>query len=194
MSTYRNILSLDHDSKGIPYGGSGEPRADGEANYGFKDIKSKLELLPTIPELARDAALLELVRAISLPSTGLFSIGCLSSHVADKQGVRRTGYVEFAFNSAAQVQDASNYFPLYFHFDRTLKQSKFSGKVQYQWELKPAMFLDAQIGGFTCSVFLNTFYSATEQEAESDWALALRVLMEFLASVPAKHGDLLYGT
>jgi hypothetical protein len=56
------------------------------------------------------------------------------------------------------------------------------------------IFLDAQVGGYTCSVFLNTFYSATEQEAEVSWELALGVLAEFLANVPVEHGDLLYGT
>lgn len=57
MQTYTNQLSLDHKPKGIPYGGRGEIRDDGDANYGFKDLKGNRALLLDVPELKRDQAL-----------------------------------------------------------------------------------------------------------------------------------------
>ena len=81
---YRNYLSLKHEHKTIPYGGIGEIREDGDANYGFKNIKGNNRLLDTIPELKSDPALMALVRAINAPNTGIFSIGCVSDRYKDK--------------------------------------------------------------------------------------------------------------
>jgi hypothetical protein len=45
MSSYSNTLELNHKPKDIPYGGTGELREDGDANYGFKYIKGNEQLL-----------------------------------------------------------------------------------------------------------------------------------------------------
>jgi hypothetical protein len=37
------ILAIRNRGKGVPYGGSGEPREDGSANYGLKPLKGKPE-------------------------------------------------------------------------------------------------------------------------------------------------------
>ena len=42
MSQYLNLLSISHNGKAIPYGGSGEKRDDGDANYGLKILKHHL--------------------------------------------------------------------------------------------------------------------------------------------------------
>ncbi|HUW37112.1 MAG TPA: hypothetical protein VMV91_07240 [Rhodocyclaceae bacterium] len=128
---YTNQLSLNHKHKGVPYGGSGEIREDGDANYGFKDIKGNNALLLDIPELKRDRGLMRLIQAINAPHTGLFSVGCVSGPVADKHGYRHSGYVEFSVNSATAIADARNYFPLFFHFDLMLHEGNFSGKVTF---------------------------------------------------------------
>lgn len=191
-SAYQNFLSIEWKHKGVPYGGQGEVRPDGDANYGFKDIKGNSSLLLEIPELQRDAALMELVRAINQSSTGLFSVGCVSADVSDKQGHRCTGYVEFAINSVSEISDARNYFPLFFHFDRILRESKFPYQVNFNWELQPVTFIDAKASGFTCSIFINTHYSTDQEEARGAWRGVLDVLAGYLASFPCTHDDLIY--
>jgi hypothetical protein len=190
---YTNQLSLNHEPKGVPYGGLGEIRGDGDANYGFKDIKGNNALLLEIPELKRDHGLMSLVHAINAPHTGLFSVGCVSGPVEDEYGFRHTGYVEFSVNSVSAIADAGNYFPLFFHFDRMLNEGKFSGKVAFDWELQPVIFIDANADGFTCSITVNTHYSKTKEEAEAAWLEAIGVLEYFLGSIPRGHNDLIFG-
>jgi hypothetical protein len=193
MPLYRNVLQLNHQPKTVPYSGTGEPRGDGEANYGFKDVKGRFDLLSTIPELVRDGSLFRLVEAISAPETGLFSIGCVSGGAADSAGHRRSGYVEFALNSIAAVSSAASYFPLYFYFDQVLSRRQLCSDVQYVWELKPASFMDLGIQGYTCAVFVNTPCLKTEAEALAAWARALDELARFLSRVPASLIDPMYG-
>ncbi len=190
---YTNQLSLNHKHKGVPYSGSGDIREDGDANYGFKDIKGDNALLLEIPELKRDRGLMSLVQAINAPHTGLFSVGCVSGPVEDELGYRHSGYVEFSVNSVSAIADARNYFPLFFHFDRMLHESSFSGKVTFDWELQPVTFFDANANGFTCSIIVNTHYSKTKEESEAAWVEALAVLEYFLGGIPSEHNDLIFG-
>lgn len=193
QTSYTNQLSLNHKHKGVPYGGLGEVREDGDANYGFKDIKGNIALLLEIPELKRDQALLSLVQAINAPSTDLFSVGCVSGPVDDENGFRYSGYVEFSINSAPAIADAKNYFLIFFHFDRLLNENAFLGKVAYNWELQPVTFIDAKASGLTCSVFVNTHYSKTKSDAEAAWSEALGILDYYLGSIPSEHKDVLFG-
>ena len=192
MPAYTNTLELNHKPKSIPYGGNGEVREDGEANYGFKYIKGNESLLLQIPELIRDAALFELVRSINAPETGLFSVGCVSSPIRDQNGYRYTGYVEFAFNSSSSISDAQNYFPVWFHFDRCLHESKFQRAFAFSWELQPCVFTEANAPGFTCSVILNSHYSPSEDIALSAWRESLAFLGSYLQSVPESQRDHIY--
>lgn len=192
MSSYSNTLELNHKSKGIPYGGTGELREDGDANYGFKYIKGNEQLLLQIPELKRDAALLELIRAINGPATGLFTVGCVSDSIEDNKGFRRSGYVEFAINSISSIADASNYFPVFFYFDRGLHQSRFPVAVAFAWELQPCTFTEVGASGFTCSVIINTHYLQSREESWSAWSDSLAVLAAYLKSVPPERQDFLY--
>jgi len=190
---YTNHLSLNHKHKGIPYGGSGEIREDGDANYGFKDIKGNAALLLEIPELKRDSGLMGLVQVINAPHTGLLSVGCVSGPVEDENGFRHSGYIEFSVNSVSAIADAGNYFLLFINFDRMLHEGNFSGKVVFDWELQPVTFIDANANGLTCSVNVNTHYSKTKEEAEAAWIEALGVLQYFLGSIPREHNDLISG-
>ena len=45
MKRHVGTLAIDHKPKGIPYGGTGELREDGEANYGFQYVKGNDGLL-----------------------------------------------------------------------------------------------------------------------------------------------------
>jgi hypothetical protein len=178
---YRNLLSIRQDGKGVPYGGSGEPRADGEANYGFFNLKSNLVGASSVPELKRDPALFALARVLNAAGSGFLSLGSTSGAVADTDGHRWSGYMEFAINSQSLVADAANYFPIFFHFDRFLSRVESELQVQYEWELMGAHFADAQCDGFTCSLFINTHYVASGELAATNWTEALTLCSEFLS-------------
>ncbi|ASF48382.1 hypothetical protein [Methylovulum psychrotolerans] len=190
---YINQLSFNYKYKGIPYGGFGEVRDDGDANYGFKDLKGNNALISDLPELKRDSSLMSLVRAINTHQTGLFSVGCVSDDIEDERGFRNAGYVEISINSISAITDARNYFLLFFHFDRLLNSNGFSVKVHFNWELQPATFIESNAAGFTCAIFINTHYSKTKLEAEIAWNESLSILAFFLGSIPIEHHDLIYG-
>jgi len=192
MPPYTNFLTLSHQHKPIPYGGSGQVREDGDANYGFKYVKGNEALLLEIPELKSDSALRALVQAINASHTGLFSVGCVSGEIEDERGFRHSGYVEFSINSVSMIADARSYFSFFFHFDRLLNENAFQEAVSFNWELQPATFTEADALGFTCTVFINTHYSNSKSQAEQVWFQALEVLGQFLSSIPPEHQDYIY--
>lgn len=91
---YLNILSLSPYGKSIPYAGSGVPQKDGQANYGFKNLKAKPALVDTIPELLSDSALKNLVRSLNLESSHFFSVGCFSTSAQTERGHRHRGHLK----------------------------------------------------------------------------------------------------
>ncbi|HKY53333.1 MAG TPA: hypothetical protein VJM08_03465 [Anaerolineales bacterium] len=193
-SPYSVSLSMGNSGKGIPYAGQPEPRADGNQNHGFKNIKQDLSLLSAIPEIQNNPALYDLVSAINQPSTGLFSIGCIGDPIHDENGHRFTGYIEFAINSVEGISDAGNYFPVFFHFDRMLKDARFEEAVAYHWLLEGATFLDLpeRPAGFTATIFINTHYLPTAEEARDRWDQSLEALTYFLGNQPLREGPPLY--
>lgn len=188
---YESRLSIGHRGKGVPYGRV-ERRSDGDTNYGFVDLKGHPELFESVPELSRDPHLMELARVINSPETDLFSIGCTSGDVSDSHGHRRTGYVEFAFNSIGLVSDASSYFPAFFHFDQLLFATESDAQIRYDWELEPASFIETGTDGFTCTVVVNTNYTSTAESATVHWAEALQLLSMLLGSVRQSSTDVIY--
>lgn len=193
MPSYSNQLRIEHKHKGIPYGGNGQLRDDGDANYGFKYAKNNEPLLRSIPELKRDADLYNLAICINSLETGLFSIGCVSGVIDDAEGHRKSGYMEFAINSCSAISDARNYFSIFFHFDSMLNKSGFGCPFAYSWELQPATFTEhPNAVGFTCSVFLNSHYSSTQNEANKIWSQGLSTLGNYLKSYPSNQQDYIY--
>ncbi len=180
--TYLNLLSIGHHFKSIPYGGSGIKREDGNANYGFKNLKGKPELIDSIPELKTDSALKSLVQSINSSETSFFSIGCLSGEASEDRGYRYSGYIEFSFNCKIGIQDASNYFPLFLRFEMWLHKQNFEQQMKFYWVLEPGAFLDANVNGFSCTVFFNTAYFKSIEEAYECWTISLKVLESFLSS------------
>lgn len=192
MDRYLNHLSIRERQKCVPYGGTaGRPRPDGSVNHGFKNLKGRPGELASIPELVADTVLRGVVEAINGSATGLFSVGCVSGPVEEERGHRRAGYVEFALNSMEGVQNAANYFPPFFHFNRLLHSEQFD-RARFDWELEGAEFLAVNVAGFTCAVFVNTRFVATEAEALADWECALRLLGVLLGGIPSTAGDPIY--
>lgn len=189
---YQNVLTISPKGKAIPYGGIGVARADGQTNHGFMDLKGHPERMEDVPELCTDPALRSLVVGINAPTTGLFSVGCLSSPVQDTQGFRMTGYIEFAHNSRQVAADAASYFPAFFHFERFLQRSGFAHSVQFVWELCGADFLDAGTSGFTAVVTMNTGHFPTADGAREAWNTACRALETLLAAIPPHPDEPIY--
>ncbi|MCW8964573.1 MAG: hypothetical protein OQL16_12315 [Gammaproteobacteria bacterium] len=189
---YRNCLSLNHEHRTVPYGGAGEAREDGDANYGFRNIKGDNTLLSSIPELRRDPALMRLVQTINNPQTALFSIGCVSDSIEDKNHFRYTGYIEFSFNSVSHIADPGNYFPLFFNFERLLDANNFTPRVEFNWELHKSTFIEQRVSGYTCKINLNTYYTETKLEAQQTWEETLEVLGQYLGDIPNKHQDYIF--
>lgn len=188
MASYTNGLQIAQNGKGIPYGGTGNIRADGDANYGFKNLKGKPERLDEVPELARDEALADLVASLNQAHSAFGTVGCVSAPVDETQGHRVSGYIEFAFDSAEKVADAANYFPVFFHFDRALHSMKFEDKVHFRWELMGATFLHTNAVGYTMSVTVNTDFYPSAEEAGIAWANGLDFLGGYLQHVPHDGG------
>jgi hypothetical protein len=192
MAERGNHLSLRHDPKAVPYGGAGETREDGEANHGFKNLLRNPELLEAVPELASDDALRMLVVSLNRPEGGTFSIGCLSADITEHGQFRRTGYIEFAFNSVEAIADAQVYFPAFFHFDRLLLEQPPSLGVQFNWELRPASFWDVSIDGYTCSITINTHFFGAVTSARECWTNSLKLLQQLLQAIPPHLGTPIY--
>jgi len=191
---HRNYLSLKHEHKTIPYGGVGEMREDGDANYGFKDVKGDNSLINTIPELKHDPALMALVRVINTPKTGIFSIGCVSDRYEDNNNFRYSGYVEFSFNSKIFIADASHYFPLFFNFEQLLEKKGFSVKAEFNWSIQPATFIDQSVTGYTCTINLNTYFIESEEAAKKAWEKTLSILGQYLGNIPIEHTDHIFSS
>jgi hypothetical protein len=185
-------MTIRHHFKGIPYGGNGEVRPDGGANYGFKNLKGNLHLLADVPELKEDHALYDVVSAINQPSTGLLSVGCVSGAVVDEHGHARTGYIEFAINLAKKISDARNYFYVFYHFDSLLHESKFNERVNYHWELEGAHFHPANADGFTCVVYVHSAHCPTPEQAMEAWERGLAPLIPFFRAYPQQEGEPLF--
>lgn len=186
--SYSNALQISQEGKGIPYGGTGELRDDGDANYGFKNLKGYPDRLGDVPELVRDDALMECVGSINDPAGAFGTIGCVSTTVDEKEGHRVSGYVEFAFDSAERIADAASYFPVFFHFDRALHDMGFDDKVHYHWELMGGTFIHARASGFTMTVTVNTGWYDTPDDAGIAWANGLDFLAGYLRHVPPAGG------
>lgn len=186
--SYTNSLHISQEGKGIPYWGDGVLRDDGDANYGFKNLKGHPERIAEIPELTRDEPLRDCIALLNEPGSAFGTVGCVSATVHEPRGHRVSGYVEFAFDSAEKVSDAGNYFPVFFHFDGALHRNRFDDKVHYHWELMGATFRRTDTLGFTVTVTVNTGWYETAEDAGIVWANGIDFLAGFLRHVPSEGG------
>jgi hypothetical protein len=191
MAAFQNNLRIHWQGKAVPYGAI-PPREDGSTNHGFKNLKGQGHPVSSIPELQQDAALKSLVGGLCERECGLFTVGCLSADVREARGFRVTGYREIALNSKAAIQDASRSFPIFFHFDRFLHGNDFSERVHFQWELRPAALLDANLSGFTCAITINTEFHSSRESARECWVVTLKALEYYLSSIHSFGPDGLY--
>lgn len=190
---YRNLLSVSPLGKAIPYAGSDEVRPDGGVNHGFTDIKGHPERLDEVPESRDDPSLAHLMRTISAPDTGVFSIASMSEVESCDRGVQRSGYLEIAFNSRQRVESAADYFDLFLRFERLLAARAFPHAVGFEWELCPAHFSAGDIGGYSVAIHIRTSCEPEASRVSESWEAALAVLGELFAAVPEERNEPLYG-
>jgi hypothetical protein len=190
---YTNRLEVKYGGKGIPYGGLGILREDGEANFGFKNLKGQLDRIADVPELQRDVPLRGLVEAINQAESALFSVGSTSG-LSERDGHFGVhGYVEIAWDADEAVADPQTYFPLFYNFGRFLSVCKFNRRVGFLWEIDGASFMSAreEIGnvvGTTVTIFVSAGMEKTETEARISWELATQALATFLSEQMPRRG------
>ncbi|MEM8504369.1 MAG: hypothetical protein AAF716_14595 [Cyanobacteria bacterium P01_D01_bin.1] len=191
---YSNDLTLSARAKTIPYAADcpasqAEPR---DINYGFKNLKIKPSLIETIPELADDASLKAVVAAINKRESCFFTIGCSNELIQTDQGYHRQGYLEFAWNCASCIQDAINYFSLYFHFNKSLLVKGFNQPVYLKWLIQEAAFSDVEVHGFSCSIYIRTKSLSSPEQASQAWQLSLRMIDTYLSTVETLQARPIY--
>jgi hypothetical protein len=192
QSSYINLLSLSPCAKEVPYLGTGIAREDGQIDHGFKNLIAYPDLIDAIPELATDRSMKSLVCTLNTGSSRFFTTGCFSDKTRDKCGYRYHGYLNFSWNCQVCIRDAINYFTLFFHFEQFLHTHKFDQKVKFQWSIEQTQFLDLNLAGFCCSVFINTDCCTSNDLAEDTWKASLRMLEIFLGSVPGSSAQTIY--
>ncbi|MEL6137155.1 MAG: hypothetical protein AAFQ61_04545 [Cyanobacteria bacterium J06626_23] len=196
---YVNHLSISPYCKTIPYEGNCRRRANGRINHGFKNLRTNPNLIDTVPELMTDDSMRELVKTLNTKTESFFTAGCFShyrlakpvSPTDDALGYYE-GYVEFAFNCHLRVQDAKNYFALFFHFDQFLEDIGFQERVKFDWLIGRIHFTDLNVEGFSTAVFLQTATVLGFSAAQQIWNQALNALDGFLGSVQPQRETAMY--
>jgi hypothetical protein len=186
------LLTIRNRGKGIPYGGSGVPREDGSANYGFKALKGKPEEAARIAEAQDNEHLKNALVAINDRDTPFFTVGCEKAFNKDDGSHWAKGYLELAFNYCDMVGDAQSYFKLFFEFNNLIVNSRFDLPVQYHFELEPAYFIDANCHGFTVAIWITTADLPTAEEAREAWGEAVNFLTDYLRQYPTRPLPTIY--
>lgn len=81
---------------------------------------------------------------------------------------------------------------MFFRFDKYLHAAERKFEVAYEWELMGAAFVDAKCQGFTCAVFVNTFFVSSASEAASAWEEAMGLLSSYFKQWRHDEGDAIY--
>jgi len=193
---YSNDLTLSAHAKSIPYAADRQPAGLAETskppNYGFKNLKIKPSLIETIPELVDDAGLRALVEMINKSESCFFTVGCASERVQTAEGHHRQGYLEFAWNCASCIQDAINYFALYFHFNKSLLVQGFNQPVQLKRNIQEVTFSAVEVHGFSCSIQVKTRSLSSAEAANQAWQLSLRMIQSYLETVETNRSSPIY--
>lgn len=176
------FLTIEHRSKSVPYPPEEHPDS---VNMGFQDLKGAgEEAIRSIPEARDSAALREALISLNGLETDFFTVGCEKSLNRRHNKFWKKGYLEFSYNYAEAVSDATFYFALFFHFQKSVEVRNFAAAngVRFNWDLQPARFLRAERDGFTCAVWITAGDYDSATQCESIWDDAMRLITQFLTS------------
>ncbi|HEY1804870.1 MAG TPA: hypothetical protein VGG45_10340 [Terracidiphilus sp.] len=178
------FLSIKEGGKGIPYGGTGEDRPDGSRNHGFKPLKSNPEEIAAIPEAQGIAALTRALVVLNGADSPFLTVGCEKAVNKNDSGHWVSGYLEFAFNYGEMIADAAFYFKLFFLFNQWYAQQQKATGVQFHFELQGAIFLNANMSGYTVTTWILGGTCPSKKGAMAAWEGALDMLVTFLSQHP----------
>lgn len=190
MSNLKTLLTIEQRPKSIPYAAA--DYADGEHNYGFTRLKGRADLIGEVEEAKEVPCYQALLQALNAPESPFFSVACEQAFCGDESGHWASGYVEFAFNFADLVADASNYFALFYHFNYDASAFVSSHDAQFHWIVQPARFAAGPCDGFTCAVWFTTAQFATAPEARAEWDAAVDCFSTFVRSASPHQGPTIY--
>lgn len=185
---WQNIFYIDPKGKTIPY----QAAPDTDTKTGFMDLKTQPEVIAALPECRKLPAFTQYLTAINGADTGVFSIGCHFAQHSVAQGCKATGYLEFAFNDQALVQDPNHYFAQYFQFHNRLVRARFAHAIGFEWVLLPAVFSPADQQGFSCSVKMNSLEPSDQPASVNQWLMALELLTEHLVDIESTCSEPIY--
>lgn len=185
MTASQNMLTVNARSKSIPYPAATNVHSQ---NYGFRILKGKPGKVDRVKEASDLPALIGILKAINSPASPFFSVGCEKAFPEFNGGFCAKGYVEFAFNYSRLVSDATQYFPLFFHFNRYAADFLSSNNVQFWWDLQPAEFKAIDLAGFSCCVWVTTEIYPSVEAAISVFSSSLELLNSFLGQYGAPEG------
>jgi hypothetical protein len=192
MSNLKVLLTFSEKAKSIPY--DAMDHDDGTHNHGFTSLKGHLERLPQVAEARGVPAFQSLLSTLNGPHSPFFSVACEKAFNSGDGGHWASGFVEFAFNFAELIGDASNYFSLFYHFNHDAGVFISGHDVQFHWIIQPARFDDGACDGFTCSVWFTTAQYPTAVEARAQWDAAVDCLSAFIDETAPYDGAQIYAS
>jgi hypothetical protein len=190
MSNLKVLLTYSQRAKTVPYAAA--HHADGTHNYGFTVLKGHLEQVADVEEARGVPCYGSLLEALNCARSPFFSIGCEKTFSSNKRGFWASGFIEFAFNYAELLGDASNYFSLFFHFNNDASAFIKANDIQFHWTIQPAHFTVNLCDGFTCAVWITTAQCATAKEARRQWDAGVACLSEFIVDTEPYVGAEMY--
>lgn len=187
---YQVMFSIRERGKVIPY-----PAIDHgtSVNYGFKVLKGKPEEeIALICEVQDNKYLENALISINNIATPFFSVGCEKAYNTDESGNYVKGFLEISFNNIDLVQDAHNYFQLFFDFNQFICMKKFNQPIYYLWEIEPSFFKEAQVNGFSLVIWITSGYSKDMEKTKELWGDGILFLTDYFKTVPAIPGPNIY--
>ena len=80
----------------------------------------------------------------------------------------------------------------FFNFDHLIEKNDFTVKVEFNWSIQPATFIDKSATGYVCTIYLNTYFNESEKAAIKAWEETLRLLGQYLGNIPIEHTDYIF--
>lgn len=185
MEPVRLILSIDPLGKAIPY--SEIPRVDTPSNHGFKVLRGAPSLISEIPEAQDTPAFLKALKVLNTPESVFFTIGCEKAFNENDGKHWARGYIDIAWNYREMVADATNYFPLFFHFDNHLRNAGADLPAYFHWIVQGGQFLDAACSGWSLVTWINTADFSSAAEARAAWEAAVDFQTGYLSGAQVKE-------
>ena len=183
------VLTINQHFKTVPYLGATN---EGSVNYGFQNVRGTLRRRRKIAKVQDDEALRDAIVRINAPATAFFTIGCAKFLDQDGAEYWGRGFIEFAFNSCPLVQDAQNYFPVFFHFNNRLLKDGFSYRVHFEWQLEKNPFKTGNCEGFSVVLWITTETFATDEASRAAWKDAVKIVTDHLSGGPAPEAAPIY--